>query len=141
MSCGIKQLSHAAASTLYDAYFPADGHFACRGCGRPLYSAAAKFKSGCGWPAFDKCFANSVDITEDKTLEPMRIEITCAGCDGHHGHVFAGEDMTPSNERHCVNSVSVLFVDSPLPLQEETVTSTKKLALCSTELQYVVEVK
>ena len=96
----------------YDGFYPpaGDGYFACRGCGRPLYSAAAKFKSGCGWPAFDRCYKDAVAICEDRTLEPSRIEITCAGCEGHLGHVFAGERMTASNERHCVNSVSVLYV-------------------------------
>ena len=114
----------------YDGFFPAEGHFACRGCGKPLYHSTSKFRSGCGWPAFDKCFRNSVSIAEDKTLEPMRIEISCAGCDGHLGHVFAGERFTPANERHCVNSVSVLYVDGPpsSPLAEETVCSMKKLA-------------
>ncbi len=112
-------------------FFPTDGHFVCRGCGNPLYSAAAKFKSGCGWPAFDKCYVDSVEVWADRTLEPMRIEITCAGCGGHLGHVFAGERMTPTNERHCVNSVSILHVreQRQLPtLGEEVVTSMQKLA-------------
>ena len=132
----------------YDGFFPPahEGHFACRGCGRPVYSAAAKFKSGCGWPAFDKCFKNAVAVREDRTAEPMRIEITCAGCDGHLGHVFAGERMTPTNERHCVNSISMLYVESmavacssdtaawsngtsmPPPLAEETVCTMRNLA-------------
>ena len=116
----------------YDAFYPTEGHFACRGCGKALYSAAAKFKSGCGWPAFDRCFVDAVDVTEDRSLEPTRIEITCAGCGGHLGHVFAGERMTRTNERHCVNSVSVLHVVAEttecLPLAEEVVTSMKKLA-------------
>ena len=115
----------------YDAFYPAasDGHFACRGCGRPLYSAAAKFKSGCGWPAFDRCYKNAVDVTVDESHGLYRIEITCAGCDGHLGHVFAGERMTSSNERHCVNSVSVTFVKGAPPCaEEECVTSMQKLA-------------
>ena len=126
----------------YDSFYPPaeDGHFACRGCSRPLYSAAAKFKSGCGWPAFDKCYMGAVAIREDRTLEPLRIEIMCAGCDGHLGHVFAGERMTPTNERHCVNSVSVLFIKGlparVLPgcstgvdaLPEETLCSMRNLA-------------
>jgi len=96
----------------YDAFYPPhnEGYFACRGCGAPLYSAAAKFKSGCGWPAFDKCFQGAVGITEDNSHGMMRVEITCARCDGHLGHVFAGERKTPTNERHCVNSVSILYV-------------------------------
>ena len=62
----------------YDAFYPSEGHFACRGCGKPLYSSAAKFKSGCGWPAFDRCFVGSVECTADITHGMRRIEITCA---------------------------------------------------------------
>ena len=80
-----------------------------RGCKKPLYSAEAKFKSGCGWPAFDKCYKDSVETFEDNTHGMRRIEITCAGCDGHLGHVFVGERMTPTNERHCVNSVCLTY--------------------------------
>lgn len=115
----------------YDGFYPApnEGHFACRGCGKPLYSAAAKFKSGCGWPAFDKCYKDAVETTVDESHGMQRIEITCAGCDGHLGHVFAGERMTPTNERHCVNSVSVRFVKGEVPsVAEEVVTSMEKLA-------------
>ena len=125
----------------YDKFHPQEGHFACRGCGNPLYSAAAKFKSGCGWPAFDKCFRDAVSISEDCTLEPARIEITCAGCAGHLGHVFAGERLTPTNERHCVNSVSIFYREpesaagrlaeglaSSMPQTEEKVLTMQKLA-------------
>ena len=126
----------------YDKFHREDGHFACRGCGKPLYTASAKFKSSCGWPAFDKCLRDSVVISEDRTLEPTRIEITCAGCDGHLGHVFAGERLTPTNERHCVNSVSILYVEaenaaderlaqglaSSMPQAEEKVLTMQKLA-------------
>ena len=44
----------------YDKYFPKEGYFACRGCMNPLYSYEAKFNSGCGWPAFDKCFKGAI---------------------------------------------------------------------------------
>ncbi len=95
----------------------------CRGCRAPLYSAEAKFKSGCGWPAFDKCFKGAVRTTLDESHGMRRIEITCAACDGHLGHVFEGEQMTPTNERHCVNSLSVKFVkgDAPDALEEAKV--------------------
>lgn len=89
---------------------PGDGHFACAGCGNPLYSAASKFDSGCGWPAFDKCYEGSVRTEVDDSLFARRIEILCAACDGHLGHVFEGERFTTTNERHCVNSISIKFV-------------------------------
>ena len=88
---------------------PGDGHFVCAGCGNPLYSAAAKFDSGCGWPAFDKCYTGSVKTEVDDSLGVRRIEIMCNACDGHLGHVFENEGFTITNERHCVNSVSIKY--------------------------------
>eukprot|EP00043_Microstomoeca_roanoka_P027731 m.15737 g.15737 ORF g.15737 m.15737 type:complete len:207 (+) comp7906_c0_seq1:40-660(+) len=101
----------------YDKFYPkkGEGFFACRGCGNPLYSAEAKFKSGCGWPAFDKCYKGAVKTHIDNTYGMRRVEIVCAACDGHLGHVFEGERFTETNERHCVNSISVKFVEGPEP--------------------------
>lgn len=95
----------------YDGFYPKEGHFVCRACGNPLYSAKSKFKSGCGWPAFDMCYKGSVATNIDMSFNQRRIEILCAKCGGHLGHVFEGERMTPTNERHCVNSVSVKYVE------------------------------
>lgn len=102
----------------YDGYYPTEGHFECRGCGNPLYSADAKFKSGCGWPAFDKCYKGSIKTKTDNTLGMKRVEIMCNSCGGHLGHVFEGERMTPTNERHCVNSVSIKFVKGKMDTEE-----------------------
>lgn len=99
----------------YDKFYPKEGYFACRGCGHPLYSAQAKFDSGCGWPAFDKCYKGAIATHVDGSLFMRRVEIVCAKCGGHQGHVFEGERMTPTNERHCVNSLSVRFVPGPVP--------------------------
>ena len=104
---------------------PGEGYFECRACKNPLYSAEAKFKSGCGWPAFDKCYKNAVEVTEDNSHGMRRIEITCASCAGHLGHVFVGEHMTPTNERHCVNSVSVKFVKGAAVVDEEEIVTEK----------------
>lgn len=98
-----------------DGYYPKTGHFACAGCDAPLYSAESKFKSGCGWPAFDKCYKGAIITTADESLFMRRVEILCANCGGHMGHVFEGEHMTATNERHCVNSVSVKYVDKAPP--------------------------
>mmetsp|Transcript_36651 Transcript_36651/g.96761 ORF Transcript_36651/g.96761 Transcript_36651/m.96761 type:complete len:152 (-) Transcript_36651:795-1250(-) len=80
-----------ARSGEYDGFYPkpGEGHFVCKGCSNPLYSAAAKFKSGCGWPAFDRCYTGAVKTYEDNSHGMRRIEITCMKCDGHLGH---GED-------------------------------------------------
>ena len=74
-----------------------------------------------GWPAFDKCYKGAVEITEDNSMGMQRIEITCAQCGGHLGHVFVGEKFTATNERHCVNSVSVKFHQGSSPASEEEV--------------------
>lgn len=90
----------------YNKFYPTtESHFACRACDNPLYSAKAKFDSGCGWPAFDKCYKDSVATKTDFTFGMRRVEVLCNSCDGHLGHVFEGERLTPTNERHCVNSV------------------------------------
>ena len=99
----------------YDSFYPPEGYFACRGCGNPLYTAEAKFKSGCGWPAFDRCVKGSIATHTDVSFGMRRVEIVCAQCGGHQGHVFEGEGFTETNERHCVNSMSVKFHPGPLP--------------------------
>ena len=99
----------------FDKFYPKQGHFVCAGCGQPLYTAAAKFDSGCGWPAFDKIVEGSVVTQTDNTLGMTRIEIMCSSCGGHLGHVFQNEGFTPTMERHCVNSISVKYTDASLP--------------------------
>ena len=81
-----------------------------------------QFNSGCGWPAFDKCYEGSVATHVDMSFGIRRVEITCAACGGHLGHVFEGEKFTATNERHCVNSVSVKYVKEQTDLKEDKVT-------------------
>jgi len=120
--------TEAAGSGEYDRFFPeqGEGHFACRACKQPLYSAAAKFDSGCGWPAFDKCYVGGVLMSIDNSHGIKRIEITCGKCGGHLGHVFLGEKETATDERHCVNSMSIKFVKGPpaTKMEEKSLTAT-----------------
>jgi peptide-methionine (R)-S-oxide reductase len=90
----------------YDTLFQ-PGTYVCRRCEAPLYVSDAKFNSGCGWPAFDREVAGAVKRRPDPDGE--RIEIECAACGGHLGHVFMGEGFTSTNTRHCVNSLSLRF--------------------------------
>ncbi|KAJ4772689.1 Peptide methionine sulfoxide reductase [Rhynchospora pubera] len=97
----------------YDKFFE-KGVYECVGCGTPLYESTTKFNSGCGWPAFFKGLPGAIRRTPDP--DGRRTEITCAACGGHLGHVFKGEGFpVPTNERHCVNSISLKFVADPEP--------------------------
>ena len=85
---------------------------ACAACSAPLYRANHKFKSGCGWPAYFDSIPGAVTRHTDSTFGMARTEIVCTKCGGHLGHVFKGEGYpTPTDERHCVNSVSLRFSD------------------------------
>ena len=91
----------------YDDFFE-EGTYVCRRCSSPLYSYSSKFNSRCGWPSFDQELPNSVKRTPD--ADGIRTEIVCATCNAHLGHVFGGEGFTPTNTRHCVNSISLKFI-------------------------------
>ncbi|EES18201.1 hypothetical protein BDA96_09G138700 [Sorghum bicolor] len=94
----------------YDKFFE-EGIYKCAGCGTPLYKSSTKFNSGCGWPAFYEGLPGAIKQTPDP--DGRRTEITCTACGGHLGHIFKGEGFkTPTNERHCVNSISLKFTPS-----------------------------
>lgn len=105
----LRLLSERGGTGEYNKHSPPSGHYKCAGCSAPLYSAQSKFDSGCGWPAFDKCYDGALKVEVDNSMGMRRVEIMCAGCDGHLGHVFEGEKFTVTNERHCVNSPAIIF--------------------------------
>lgn len=91
--------------------FSEPGTYACRACGAELFTSETKFASHCGWPSF---YAPSDDeriryLRDDSLPGPPRIEVRCAACDSHLGHVFEGEGYeTPTDLRYCINSVCLV---------------------------------
>jgi peptide-methionine (R)-S-oxide reductase len=87
-----------------------DGDYLCANCGKVLFGAETKFDSGSGWPSFyDVRDAKAVKLVEDTSHGMQRIEISCANCGGHLGHVFNDAVDQPTGMRFCINSLSLDF--------------------------------
>jgi peptide-methionine (R)-S-oxide reductase len=86
-----------------------EGVFTCRLCGLPLFKAGTKFESGTGWPSFTAPYAEGhLRDIRDTSYGMIRIEIVCARCGAHQGHVFP-DGPPPTGLRYCINSVSLAF--------------------------------
>jgi peptide-methionine (R)-S-oxide reductase len=86
-----------------------EGVYRCRACDAELFRSAEKFESHCGWPSFFAPLAeNRVEYVEDRSMGMHRVEVRCANCGSHLGHVFEGEGYdVPTDQRYCINSISL----------------------------------
>lgn len=101
--------TEAPYSGAYDSVFDA-GTYSCAACGTELFSSDTKFDAHCGWPSFYDTKPGAVVFHDDDTLGMHRVEVTCATCGGHLGHVFEGEGLgVPTDQRYCINSLSLQF--------------------------------
>lgn len=99
----------------------AEGIYSCRACGTELFRSDQKFDSHCGWPSFFAPLAEDrVRYLEDTTFGMRRVEVRCAACDSHLGHVFEGEGYpTPTDLRYCINSVCLTLIPAENEKAEE----------------------
>jgi len=106
-----KKGTEPARTGEYDKFYPSEGHFVCRGCGTPLYSAKAKFDSGCGWPSFTKPVeTQNVKELRDSSVGMVRVEVRSLHGDSHLGHVFPDGPQARGGLRYCINSAALRFI-------------------------------
>ena len=86
-----------------------DGLFRCAACDNPLFRSDTKYESGSGWPSFFAPIEGAIETSEDNSLFMRRIEVHCARCKGHLGHLFP-DGPKPTGERYCMNGVAMDFV-------------------------------
>ncbi|MBU0615814.1 MAG: peptide-methionine (R)-S-oxide reductase MsrB [Nanoarchaeota archaeon] len=84
------------------------GNYTCANCGNELFSSSTKFDAGCGWPSFYDAKKGSVKYISDESHGMKRIEVVCAKCGGHLGHIF-DDGPKPTGKRYCINSLSLEF--------------------------------
>ncbi len=84
-----------------------EGTYSCKACGAELFTSDTKFHSGCGWPSFYQPMTDTVEYIEDNSAGMKRVEVRCAKCGSHLGHVFPDGCGTPTGDRYCINSGSI----------------------------------
>lgn len=86
------------------------GKYVCAACGNVIFDSSSKFDSDCGWPSFDQAIRGSVIYADDHGFGMTRIEVLCAECGGHLGHLFDDGPKETTGKRFCTNSASIKFI-------------------------------
>ena len=89
------------------------GTYSCRACSSELFVSDTKFHSGCGWPSFYQPITDTIEYIEDTSHGMKRVEVRCANCGSHLGHVFPDGHGTPTGDRYCINSLSLTLQPAP----------------------------